>query len=387
MTYANHEAVPPREDIGDFFSEVDIFRINRLLLPLAGTVGHSTRFWRRRTKHGQYMLAYDNGKSAVRVLPGRIVPESVHRWKVQKPGQLDRTPDQEGTATAGGRSASSSSLGVDATGRAAPIEVDCALSAETSSKSGSIASDEEQEMVERGMDRRLVNRVAMADPRELRVDEVIQCTDPCVLHYPSCGLEWLRDKYRLLGQFPSSWFGGKLPIAPCFHLDARNAMQEGDANTRGHGAGENGVKDDRSRELYHSQVMLCPDEYAQEIRAQVENGVLKVITGPRSVIEHAKKARRTPGSKIWPTCVSSARGVKVDSVENVQKQASSRFLTSTTAEEGLVEQSSPQEEVEETRGVHLSAVGVLESSVATNLRTPADLDTSWILAACARDFL
>lgn len=265
MTYANHEAVPSGEKVSNYFAEVELFRINHLVLPLSKEVGECTSFWRRRRGHGQYMLAYDNGKAAVRVLPGRVVPHSVHRWRTLRPEELHENPEgDEGKGS-------------------------CCL---------------------RGT-RKLVSRSALADPRELNFDEVLHCRDPCVLHYPSCGLDWLRDKYRLLGSFPSAWFGGKLPIAPCFHLDARDAVAGVVANcmprqSNGHdgyphpppqesateevdkGEGKNEDEEDTVRELYRKQVMLCPDEHAQEIRQQLTCGVLRLIRGPASIIKRLR---------------------------------------------------------------------------------------------------
>jgi len=54
---------------------------------------------------------------------------------------------------------------------------------------------------------------------------------PAILHYVGCGLNWLRDKYEILGSFPDSWLAGTLPIAPSFHLDARDAAKR-DASER-----------------------------------------------------------------------------------------------------------------------------------------------------------
>lgn len=270
MTYANHEAVPSGEKVSNYFTEVELFRINHLVLPLSKEVGECTSFWRRRRGHGQYMLAYDNGKAAVRVLPGRVVPQSVHRWRTLRPEELHENPE----------------------------------------------ADEGKGSCLQGT-RKLVSRSALADPRELNFDEVLHCRDPCVLHYPSCGLDWLRDKYRLLGSFPSAWFGGKLPIAPCFHLDARDAVAGGVAyymprQISGHdddprlppqegateevdkvdkvdkGEGKNQDEEDTVRELYRKQVMLCPDEHGQEMQQQLRCGVLRLIGGPAAIIKRLR---------------------------------------------------------------------------------------------------
>src|SRR5690606_36612637 len=41
----------------------------------------AVQFWRGRTNHGQYFLAYDNGKSACRV-GIRAYPKDVHGWQL-----------------------------------------------------------------------------------------------------------------------------------------------------------------------------------------------------------------------------------------------------------------------------------------------------------------
>ena len=42
------------------------------------------KWWEGRRSHGQYMLCYDNGKSAARVVPG-LRPKSVHSWELPAP--------------------------------------------------------------------------------------------------------------------------------------------------------------------------------------------------------------------------------------------------------------------------------------------------------------
>ena len=121
------------------------------------------RWWEARTGHGQYLLVYDCGKSAVRVSPG-VRAASVHAWAL---------PPATGPAAAG------------AAGAALPRA-----------------------------------RTALADPRRLDLTALRTAHEwPCVLHYVTCGAAWLRDKYEALGPFQASWAG--LPIAPSFHLDAR----------------------------------------------------------------------------------------------------------------------------------------------------------------------
>uniref|UniRef100_A0A7S2SWB6 Glycosyltransferase family 92 protein n=1 Tax=Rhizochromulina marina TaxID=1034831 RepID=A0A7S2SWB6_9STRA len=191
LTYLNHEAVPEREDVGDFFQEVTLFRRHHFTVPLRPQAQACMRFWERRTNHGQYMLVYDNGKSAARVHAIAGV-QSVHHWR----------------------------LATDAR-----------------------------------------SCTALADPRKMDLANLRKTNYPCILHYVTCGLSWLRDKYGILGEFPDAWFGGKLPIAPSFHLDARDALAQGG---------------DVLRALYSSQVMLGPqeeDEPAAELDRQINSGV------------------------------------------------------------------------------------------------------------------
>ena len=65
---------------------------------------------------------------------------------------------------------------------------------------------------------------ALVDPlRSSSSTTVIE--EPCILHFVVCGLFWFETKYKILGAFPDSWFGGRLKIAPSFHLDARDVVQ------------------------------------------------------------------------------------------------------------------------------------------------------------------
>jgi hypothetical protein len=59
-------------------------------------------FWERRTNHRQYMLVYDNGKSAVRVNGVGVYPDSVHSWHTP--------PSPHSTTLKAGRSLSGSGI-------------------------------------------------------------------------------------------------------------------------------------------------------------------------------------------------------------------------------------------------------------------------------------
>lgn len=420
MTYANHEAVPLREGVRDYFREVSTFKVNHLLLPLTHEVRERSRFWRRRTKHGQYMLAYDNGKSAVRVFPGRVVPQSVHRWRTLKSGERENALDPPGQASGG-----------DATDTAFPSVQDKSQvgtgrgSTDTGQQSvaailgGSGSNDNGSSVGTERDPAQLVNRVAMADPRELRFDEVLECSDPCVLHYPSCGLDWLRDKYRLLGAFRSSWFDGKLPIAPCFHLDARDAIhgEKGAPFSPDDGDGEServdggaGVEEgeDGGRSLYHDEVMLCPDEHSEEMQAQLEHGVLRVIDGPARVIQQALEAldaRAAPGSKITPQMLPAAGGARLGS--QAEGPSSSDDGPETTVEELVSRSPTDSSSMTMMAALRVAGTGAGPPGPAAAPTAPvaegedpgrdrgarpaedsgAGVDNAWILAACAREFL
>ena len=188
-TYANHEGVPERVS-RDYFKGVRLFKRNHFCVPLSAPAHEAMTFWKKRTKKGQYLLCYDNGKSAVRLVED-IKPTSVHSWSV---------PSTYATKTA-------------------------------------LASD----------------------PRHLDVREQgleASFDEPCVLHYVVCGLFWLETKYAILGDFPDAWFGGKLPIAPNFHLDARDTFKSRD--------------EDALRQLYASHVAAPTQDIIEDhIKAQV----------------------------------------------------------------------------------------------------------------------
>merc|ERR1711971_341008 len=68
---------------------------------------------------------------------------------------------------------------------------------------------------------------ALADPRSMNVEGYRSCRDPCILHFPVCGLAWLMGKYRTLGDFPDAWLGGRVRLPESFHSDARKACAVG----------------------------------------------------------------------------------------------------------------------------------------------------------------
>ncbi|CAM9406511.1 unnamed protein product [Laminaria digitata] len=460
MTYANHEAVPYREDICDYFCEVDMFRVNHLTLPLSRAVGEGTRFWRRRTGHGQYMLAYDNGKAAVKVLPGKVVPQSVHRWRTLKPSERDCNPIGRGEIDCNATGQGERDCNPIGQGErdcnpigqgerdCTPIgqgEIDCipigqgerdcnpigqgagdaddiiadakspperqgAAGCEKSAcgrcggaegSAKGMAQSKHKEENDRPVNSggHLVNRSALPDPRELRLAEFLECSDPCILHYPSCGLDWLRDKYLLLGSFPSSWFGGNLPIAPSFHLDARNAAL-GDVAPPPAGSNEcEEAKEgeDRSRELYRKEVMLSFEDHAEEVRAQLDHGVLRIITDPVSVIDRARNViREAPGSRVTPSVLPATAKTQHGVGEGSEGRtgweggaSAALALAAAMGGSGVPTQSSASATATACSGRNVSkATGDLAGEdSAENIAAAADFENSWIMAACLRDFL
>jgi len=230
MTYLNHEGIPEvlaaphataddkekekekeKEEsttslaLGvDYFKETTLFRRHHLDIPMSASSRSCMEYWEQRTKHGQYMLCYDNGKSVCRVVRG-AKPSNVHKWSLPTPGSMP-------------------------------------------------------------------SRTALVDPRHLNLSEVRKCSDPCVLHYVVCGLPWLKSKYEMLGSFEDAWFGGKLPIAPSFHLDARDALLRGDVET-----------------VWNTQVVFRDESV---MRSHVKAGVLLRMYKPQEILMRQKKEER-----------------------------------------------------------------------------------------------
>ena len=122
------------------------------------------------------MLVYDNGKSAVRVLPG-VYAKSVHLW-----GLPDVADDQRGHT------------------RGAAVTNSAGEGSEVGAETGAAAASEAADLHGNARDGKPRSRTALADPRSLNVAALRPCTRPCVLHFVTCGLEWLKDKYEILGE-------------------------------------------------------------------------------------------------------------------------------------------------------------------------------------------
>lgn len=250
MTYVNHEGSPESSfpEDGDYFTEVTLFKMHYLSLPLSSDARLAMEWWKTRTNHGQYLLAYDCGKSAARVRPD-IIPNSVHTWK------------QANSSTAQER------------GNEAP-----------------------------GTDK-FFSRTAICDARFTSHASYLPLPPdaPCILHYVSCGGWWFTEKYGILGTFGSEWFGGALPIAPCFHLDSRDILQEG---------GKKGA-----RKFYERQVMVCPVRDSDGLQKSLQSGVCKRMTGPRDVINNARIHRqRLKDENAHKTCKNDKSVIHVEDI-------------------------------------------------------------------------
>ena len=84
MTYLNHEGVPESTQVLDYFKEVTLFRMNHHSVPVTPSTQSALMWWSHRRKHGQYLIAYDNGKSAVCIKQdksnGLIEARTVHTF-------------------------------------------------------------------------------------------------------------------------------------------------------------------------------------------------------------------------------------------------------------------------------------------------------------------
>jgi hypothetical protein len=87
--YLNHEALPESCDIDDCFREVQHFKVNPWLVP-PQLEPEIVRFWLQ--GRGQYFIAYDNGKPAVRVQPG-LTARGPHRFS-RRSGDLPTLPSE-----------------------------------------------------------------------------------------------------------------------------------------------------------------------------------------------------------------------------------------------------------------------------------------------------
>jgi hypothetical protein len=80
MTYRNHEAVPERDDIGDFFREVDLFKVPADLRSEPITDEGRKLLQETPQLQPRFFHFYNNGKSAVRLSAPDMQPKDVHAF-------------------------------------------------------------------------------------------------------------------------------------------------------------------------------------------------------------------------------------------------------------------------------------------------------------------
>ncbi|CEM22552.1 unnamed protein product [Vitrella brassicaformis CCMP3155] len=248
MTYANHEGVPTSIDCQDYFAAVSLFRTHPSHVPFTHEARRAMHWWVERLGRGQYFAFYDNGKSAARVVPG-LRARDVHRWALPP--------------STGGSSPRWGSTFADLRALAA---------------GGGPAATENGE----GRGGRPVYDSSFRD-------------GPCILHFAVCGLSWLMDKYQRLGGFHDSWLGGKLPIAPSFHLDCRDVVARGD--------------EQQIERFYRSRVMFDESSDADggpcSLSFQLRSGVLQRRVDHLTVLGHDSNHQgRSDDKKKGPTAAT-----------------------------------------------------------------------------------
>ena len=228
IIYMNHEGVPElgKEDAGDVFHAITLFRKNLNSISLNSSAKQCIEFWQKRTPHGQYMISYDNGKAATRVVENSFAA-GVHAWKIRSDNE-ESTPSQS-------------------------------LDTHTPETSTYSSTNEVKES--------LRNVSSLSDVRTLDLSALYKCEDACILHFVVCGLYWYLKKYKILDSFPNSWFGGKLQILPCFHLDSRDRFLKGDFEAM--------------CTAYRQEVVLADEEMAKK---QIESGVCLRVEGISNLI-------------------------------------------------------------------------------------------------------
>jgi hypothetical protein len=91
LAYLNYEAVPERDDIGDFFREADLFKLPPSRVPTGPAVAQLVSATPQ--LHPQYFHYYTNGKSAARLSVQGLQPFGVHRWKfLDRAAVIDHNP-------------------------------------------------------------------------------------------------------------------------------------------------------------------------------------------------------------------------------------------------------------------------------------------------------
>lgn len=249
--------------------------------------------------------------------------------------------------------------------------------------------------------------VTFADPRSLDLKNLVKLSgvdgrqhkldcieEPCILHYPCCGLFWLRSKYDILGEFPGEWAqlrtgqakgnicedkrsARSMKIQPSFHLDAREAAS---VDRKQRNAGKSSL-----RNLFEQQVLLSDSEQSMSL---IKAGVCR---------------RMFAVQKILAECVANCDGEKRKQSSTADAKADGDAQTNTKVNECLDHSSS--EETQEKVHQLLNGViqrkdvpnssekkptGELENTSVANKKdngNEAMLDKSWLLAQISKQYL
>ena len=73
--------MPEESETPDYFATVALFKQHQFSVPLDAKARGGLRFWMNRSRHGQYFLFYDNGKSACRAGIA-ATPKNQHLWQL-----------------------------------------------------------------------------------------------------------------------------------------------------------------------------------------------------------------------------------------------------------------------------------------------------------------
>jgi hypothetical protein len=179
VKYLNHEAVPERASVRDYFREVTLFKINPQCLD-GGSLGEA----QRRLLAGvpqmpeKFFHFYQQGKSAVRLREG-IMAAGPHEFLLPEEAEGRPLLQTEPIAPAGDES---------------------------------------------------VSYRLSVDPSTGDSFKTAVCRAPLVLHYPCCGFDNFWKKYATLGRFGDKWFGQQDITAKQgpFHTDSRDVVTGGD---------------------------------------------------------------------------------------------------------------------------------------------------------------
>jgi len=143
---------------------------------------------------------------------------------------------------------------------------------------------------------------SIVDVRSLNLQNVFPLESTFILHYVSCGFYQWKSKYELLASFPDSWFGGKLKIHPCFHLESRDVVQRG--NTK------------EMFNFYRSQVVL---KDVQEIEKQLKSDLCLRLEEPSFILSQAKLKKQfqtTIDEELIEIINSQSENAKLDENEH-----------------------------------------------------------------------